>query len=178
MTRFTLNGQPREFDGDPQMPLLWYLRDHAGLTGSKFGCGIGACGACTVHVEGRATRACITPLAALEGRRVTTIEGLGSGDGLHALQRAWVELDVPQCGYCQAGQIMAAAELLANNPDPDDAAIRGLPNLCRCGTYPRIRAAVKRASQMLQTEAGSASAQSASVTASTDSVVRAAEVRS
>lgn len=176
MTRFTLNGQPREFDGDPQMPLLWYLRDHAGLTGSKFGCGIGACGACTVHVEGRATRACLTPLAALEGRQVTTIEGL-SGGGLHALQRAWVELDVAQCGYCQAGQIMAAAELLASNPDPDDAAIRGLPNLCRCGTYPRIRAAVKRAAQMLQAEAGGAPAQSTSVVTSTDASAPAAEVR-
>lgn len=150
--RLLINGQPRQFDGDPQMPLLWYLRDHAGLTGSKFGCGIGACGACTVHVDGKAARACVLPLAALDGREVTTIEGLGAG-GLHALQRAWVELDVAQCGYCQAGQLMAAAELLAANPDPDDDAIRSLTNLCRCGTYPRIRAAVKRAAQLLRQEA-------------------------
>ncbi|WP_282452865.1 (2Fe-2S)-binding protein [Pseudomarimonas salicorniae] len=149
MTRFHLNGQPREFDGDPQMPLLWFLRDHAGLTGSKYGCGIGACGACTVHLDGRAARACVVPMSTVEGRRITTIEALGQ-DSLHALQRAWVELDVAQCGYCQAGQIMAAADLLARDPDPDDAAIRALPNLCRCGTYPRIRAAVKRAAGLLK----------------------------
>lgn len=149
--RLLINGQSQQFDGDPQMPLLWYLRDHAGLTGSKFGCGIGACGACTVHVDGKAARACVLPLAAIAGREVTTIEGLGAS-GMHALQRAWVELDVAQCGYCQAGQIMAAAELLAANPEPDDEAISALSNLCRCGTYPRIRAAVKRAAVLLRQE--------------------------
>ena len=151
MTRFTLNGREVAFEGDGRMPLLWYLRDHAGLTGAKFGCGIGACGACTVHLDGRAVRSCVTPVSTLEGRSVATIESLGAS-GLHALQRAWIELDVAQCGYCQAGQIMAAAELLARTPDPSDEQIRALPNLCRCGTYPRIRAAVRRAAELLREE--------------------------
>lgn len=152
--RFTLNGRPVDFAGDPQMPLLWYLRDHAGLTGTKFGCGIAQCGACTVHVDGAATRSCVMPLAALEGRAVTTIEAL-AGDRLHAVQRAWIEEDVAQCGYCQAGQIMAAVDLLERTPEPSDADIAALTNLCRCGTYPRIRKAIHRASALLREEAAS-----------------------
>lgn len=145
---FTLNGQPSEFAGDPSMPLLWYLRDHAGLTGTKFGCGIAQCGACTVHVEGRATRSCVLPISAVEGKSITTIEGLAT-QGLHAVQRAWIEEDVPQCGYCQAGQIMAAVDLLKRTPSPKDEDIAGLTNLCRCGTYPRIRKAIHRAADLL-----------------------------
>ena len=148
MARFRLNGREVEFQGDPDMPLLWYLRDHAGLTGTKFGCGVGQCGACTVHVDGQATRSCLFPIAGMEGRDVLTIEGLGA-KGLHAVQRAWIEEDVPQCGYCQAGQIMAAVDLLKRMPTPDDAAIASLTNLCRCGTYPRIRRAIKRAAGLM-----------------------------
>ncbi len=143
--RFHLNGKPVAFAGADDMPLLWYLRDHAKLTGTKFGCGIASCGACTVHVDGRATRSCQASLASLEGRSVTTIEGLADGDTLHPVQQAWIEEDVPQCGYCQAGQIMAAAELLQRVADPDDDAIATITNICRCGTYPRIRKAIKRA---------------------------------
>jgi isoquinoline 1-oxidoreductase alpha subunit len=149
MTRFQLNGQPVEFDGDGDMPLLWYLRDKAGLTGTKFGCGVGLCGACTVHVDGQAARSCSLPVAGLDGRQITTIEGLG-GASLHAVQRAWIEEDVPQCGYCQAGQIMAAAALLARQSAPADADIAALTNLCRCGTYPRIRRAIRRAAALLR----------------------------
>lgn len=148
MARFRLNGREVEFQGDPEMPLLWYLRDHAGLTGTKFGCGVGQCGACTVHVDGQATRSCLFPIAGIDGREVLTIEGLGA-NGLHAVQRAWIEEDVPQCGYCQAGQIMAAVDLLKRTPAPDDAAIASLTNLCRCGTYPRIRRAIKRAAELI-----------------------------
>ena len=147
MARFRLNGREVEFSGDPEMPLLWYLRDHARLTGTKFGCGVGACGACTVHLDGRATRSCVLPVSGVDGREVTTIEGLG-GDGLHAVQQAWIEEDVPQCGYCQAGQIMAAVDLLSRVPQPTDADIASLSNLCRCGTYPRIRRAIRRAAGM------------------------------
>lgn len=147
MARFRLNGREVEFSGDPEMPLLWYLRDHARLTGTKFGCGVGACGACTVHLDGRATRSCMLPVSGVDGREVTTIEGLG-GDGLHVVQQAWIEEDVPQCGYCQAGQIMAAVDLLARVPQPTDADIASLSNLCRCGTYPRIRRAIRRAAGM------------------------------
>lgn len=147
---FGLNGQAVSFDGDASMPLLWYLRDHAGLVGTKFGCGIAACGACTVHVDGRAQRSCVTPLASLAGREVRTIEALATPDGrLHAVQQAWIELDVAQCGYCQAGQIMAAADLLQRSPRPSEAEIDGIGNLCRCGTYPRIRAAVHDAARRL-----------------------------
>jgi isoquinoline 1-oxidoreductase alpha subunit len=149
MTRFELNGRPAEFDGDSQMPLLWYLRDHAGLTGTKFGCGAGLCGACTVHLDGQAVRSCALPIAGVAGRRVTTIEGLGAAR-LHAVQRAWIEEDVAQCGYCQAGQIMAAAALLARQPAPGDDDIASLTNLCRCGTYPRIRRAIRRAAALLR----------------------------
>jgi isoquinoline 1-oxidoreductase alpha subunit len=143
--KFRVNDIEHEHTGDPAMPLLWYLRDHAGLTGTKFGCGIGACGACTVHIDGAAQRSCMTPVASVAGRNVTTIEGLARGDTLHPVQAAWIEEDVPQCGYCQAGQIMAAVDLLRRVPKPTDADIASITNLCRCGTYPRIRAAIRRA---------------------------------
>jgi isoquinoline 1-oxidoreductase subunit alpha len=144
--RFRVNRVDRELDADPEMPLLWALRDLLNLTGTKYGCGQALCGACTVHVDGEAVRSCVTPLRRISGRAVTTIEGL-STDGNHPLQRAWVDLGVPQCGFCQAGQIMTAAALLARTPHPTDADIdRSLAgNLCRCGTYQRIRAAVKKA---------------------------------
>lgn len=142
--RVTINGASRTLAAEPDTPLLWALRDELHLTGTKFGCGMAQCGACTVHVNGQPMRACVTPLSMLEGANVTTIEGLG---GEHPLQKAWVEHDVPQCGYCQSGQIMSAAALLARNPRPSDAdidaAMRG--NICRCGTYQRIRAAIKTA---------------------------------
>ena len=146
--RFTLNGVDREFGRDGEMPLLWYLRDHARLTGTKFGCGNGICGACTVLVDGAAQRSCVVPVSAVAGRSVTTIEGLGES-GLHAVQKAWLEEDVAQCGYCQAGQIMAAVALLEKNPDPAPADIDSITNLCRCGTYVRIRRAIARASRDL-----------------------------
>ena len=151
MSMFTLNvnGEVRAVDVPPDTPLLWVLRDALGLVGTKFGCGTGTCGACTVHLDGVPTRACITPIAALAGRQVTTIEGLDP-EGRHALQQAWQELDVPQCGYCQAGQIMTAAALLKEKPNPSDqdidAALGG--NLCRCGTYLRIRAGIHRAAEI------------------------------
>ena len=141
-----INGTTRSYDGDPDMPLLWYLRDELRLTGTRFGCGAGLCGACTVHVNGVATRACQTPMRTLQNKMVTTIEGL-SAEGTHPVQRAWIAANVPQCGYCQSGQIMSAAALLARNANPTDAqidtAMQG--NICRCGTYQRIRAAIKAA---------------------------------
>jgi isoquinoline 1-oxidoreductase alpha subunit len=146
----TLNGRRVSFAGDPSMPLLWYLRDYARLTGTKFGCGVGYCGACTVHLDGTAARACITPVSVVVGRAVTTIEGLAHGRKLHPVQQAWLEEDVAQCGYCQAGQIMAAADLLRRKPDPSDADLVTLTNLCRCGTYPRIRKAIRRAAAALK----------------------------
>lgn len=148
MVTFTVNGTSRSFDGDPDMPLLWYLRDEAGLTGTRFGCGAGLCGSCTVHVDGRAVRSCQTRMRTMDGRQVTTIEGL-SADGSHPLQKAWVALDVSQCGYCQAGQIMQAAQLLQQVPSPSDADIDRVMsgNVCRCGTYQRIRAAIKQAAR-------------------------------
>lgn len=153
MSEFTLNGQRATFEGDPGMPLLWYLRDTARLTGTKFGCGIGNCGACTVHVDGSARRACVTPMSAITGHEVITIEGLaGTGDMLHPVQQAWIEEDVAQCGYCQAGQIMAVVDLLRHKPDPTEADINGITNLCRCGTYPRIRNAIRRAAARLREE--------------------------
>jgi isoquinoline 1-oxidoreductase alpha subunit len=144
--KIRINGVERELEVDPEMPLLWALRDVLGLTGTKYGCGQALCGACTVHLDGQVVRSCVTPVARAEGRAVTTIEGL-SKTGDHPLQKAWCELGVPQCGFCQAGQIMTAAALLAATPRPSDAEIdRSLAgNLCRCGTYTRIRAAVKRA---------------------------------
>lgn len=150
MKQFKVNGNTAEFEGDSATPLLWVIRDHLDLKGTKFGCGIGQCGACTVHIDGKAVRSCITPVAAAAGKSVTTIEGLApSEDRLHPVQLAWLEMDVPQCGYCQAGQIMAAAELLANNPSPDDDAIDAhMTNICRCGTYVRLRKAIHRASEL------------------------------
>ena len=145
----TINGEKFRHTGAPDMPLLWYLRDILRLTGSKFGCGVGQCGACTVHVGGKAQRSCLLPMSALEGQSVTTIEGIASGEDLHAVQQAWIEEDVPQCGYCQAGQIMATVDLLKRKAQPSDADISQLTNLCRCGTYPRIRKAVKRAAQLI-----------------------------
>ena len=144
--RIRINGVEQDIDADPEMPLLWALRDVLGLTGTKYGCGQALCGACTVHLEGKVVRACVTPLRRADGHAVTTIEGL-SPEGNHPLQRAWVDLGVPQCGFCQAGQIMTAAALLAQKPKPTDAEIdQSLAgNLCRCGTYTRIRAAVKKA---------------------------------
>ncbi|AIO49355.1 MULTISPECIES: (2Fe-2S)-binding protein [Burkholderia] len=146
MITLTVNGSEQHFDGNPDMPLLWYLRDVLGHTGTKFGCGMALCGACTVHLDGVAIRACITPVAAASGKRVTTIEGL-STDLTHPLQQAWQELNVAQCGYCQSGQIMQAASLLKTNPHPTDADIDDAMsgNICRCGTYTRIRAAIRLA---------------------------------
>jgi isoquinoline 1-oxidoreductase alpha subunit len=148
MVTFTVNGTTRRFDGDEDMPLLWYLRDDLRLTGTRFGCGAGLCGACTVHLDGVAARSCQTPLRTLQNKRVVTIEGL-SPDGRHPVQRAWVTHDVSQCGYCQTGQIMQAASLLARTPNPTDADIdRNMAgNICRCGTYQRIRAAIKTAAK-------------------------------
>ena len=140
-----INGEKRGFDGDPDMPLLWYLRDHAGLPGAKFGCGAGICGACTVLVDGRATRSCVLAVRALAGRAVTTIEGIGK-NGLHPVQQAWIDEEVAQCGYCQTGQILAAIDLLARVPKPGRADIDSITNLCRCGTYDRIRKAILRVS--------------------------------
>jgi isoquinoline 1-oxidoreductase alpha subunit len=150
---FTLNAQRVSFRGDATMPLLWYLRDHAGLVGTKYGCGIGRCGACTVHLDGSAARACTLPLAGIAGKDVRTIEGLAADGALHAVQQAWIDEDVAQCGYCQAGQIMAAAALLAQSPRPSDAQILAIGNLCRCATYPRIRRAIRNAARRLATAA-------------------------
>ncbi|HUJ52716.1 MAG TPA: (2Fe-2S)-binding protein [Steroidobacteraceae bacterium] len=149
MISFNLNGADTRVDVDADMPLLWLLRDTLGLTGTKFGCGVALCGACTVHLEGTAVRSCVTPVSAVRGRKVTTIEGL-SRDNSHPQQRAWIELDEPQCGYCQSGQIMSAAALLAQTPQPSDAEIDTAMsgNICRCGTYQRIRAAIHRAAAL------------------------------
>jgi isoquinoline 1-oxidoreductase alpha subunit len=146
MVRLKVNGIDQSFDGDPAMPLLWYVRDVLGLTGTKFGCGIAQCGACTVHLDGQPIRSCMTAMSDAEGKSVTTIEGLDE-DGEHTLQEAWLELGVPQCGYCQTGQIMSAAALLKEKPKPTDEDIDNAMsgNLCRCGTYTRIRAAIKQA---------------------------------
>jgi isoquinoline 1-oxidoreductase subunit alpha len=146
MVRLKVNGTERTYDGDPAMPLLWYVRDVLGLTGTKFGCGIAQCGACTVHVDGSAVRSCQTALSDAEGKSVTTIEGLDP-NGQHPVQKAWLAVGVPQCGYCQAGQIMSAAALLKDTPKPSDDDIDNAMagNICRCGTYTRIRAAIKQA---------------------------------
>jgi isoquinoline 1-oxidoreductase subunit alpha len=147
----TINGKPYVHDGDPSMPLLWFLRDTLRLTGSKFGCGIGACGACTVLLDGKATRSCVMPMSAAAEHKIITIEGLET-DVLHPVQQAWIDEDVAQCGYCQAGQIMAAVDLLKRKPKPSDDDIASIGNLCRCGTYPRIRKAILRASESMQGE--------------------------
>ncbi len=151
-----VNGQVRVVPdalADPGLPLLWALRDVFALTGTKFGCGIAACGACTVQVDGQAERSCVTPVAAVVGKRITTIEALGSAERPHPLQKAWIRHQVPQCGYCQSGMLMAAAALLAKNPRPSDADIdAAITNLCRCGTYPRIRAAIQSAARELRGE--------------------------
>ena len=144
MRTLTVNGTPHDVQADDDTPLLWVLRDHLGLTGSKFGCGVGLCGACTVHVDGAPVRSCVMPLEACAGREVTTIEGLGAAGQPHPLQVAWVAHQVPQCGYCQSGMIMAAAALLASNPAPsDDDMAAAITNICRCGTYPRVRRAIR-----------------------------------
>jgi isoquinoline 1-oxidoreductase alpha subunit len=149
MIKTTINGEVRSFDGDPETPLLWYLRDELGLTGTKFGCGAALCGACTIHLGGTAVRSCITPVSSADGQQVTTIEGL-SHDGNHPVQVAWRDLNVAQCGYCQVGQMMQAASLLKDSPKPTDDDINNAMsgNICRCGTYPRIRAAIKQAAGM------------------------------
>ena len=150
--KLTVNGDTHEVDVEPDMPLLWILRDELGLTGTKYGCGIAQCGACTVHLDGLAVRSCQIPASELDGAEVVTIEGLGTPEALHAVQEAWVEHQVAQCGYCQSGQIMQAASMLDLNPDPTDEDIDVVMsgNLCRCGTYPRIRAAVKTAAAKLK----------------------------
>jgi isoquinoline 1-oxidoreductase subunit alpha len=151
--KLRVNGAEHTLDVDPEMPILWVVRDLLGLTGTKYGCGEALCGACTVHLDGHAVRSCVTPVRRAEGKEITTIEGL-SIDGSHPVQQAWIELGVPQCGFCQAGQIMTAAALLAAKPKPDDdeidASMAG--NLCRCGTYPRIRAAIKQAAGIEEDE--------------------------
>jgi isoquinoline 1-oxidoreductase alpha subunit len=146
MTRLNVNGQTREVDVDPDTPLLWIVRDTLGLTGTKYGCGIAQCGACMLHIDGVAARSCSVPVRAAEGSKITTIEGLSTNDGLHPVQKAWIAHDVPQCGYCQSGMIMAVAALLKDRPQPSDAEIdAAITNICRCGTYARIRAAIHTA---------------------------------
>ena len=146
--RLTINGVNRDLDVDPTTPLLWVLREQAGLTGSKYGCGVGQCGACTVHIDGQPMRSCIVPASAAEGKKVTTIEGLASGDKLTKVQQAWIDHEVPQCGYCQAGMIMAATALLAAKPNPTDADIdAAMTNICRCGTFKEVRAAIHAAAK-------------------------------
>jgi isoquinoline 1-oxidoreductase alpha subunit len=151
MVRLTINGKPAALDAEPDTPLLWALRDDAGLRGTKFGCGRGLCGACSVIVNGEAARSCVTPLAAAANADVRTIEGLAAGEHLHPVQQAWMELAVPQCGYCQSGMIMATVRLLAAKPSPtDDDIDQAITNLCRCGTYDRVRKAVHRAAALLR----------------------------
>ena len=154
MVKLVINGVEQELDVPEDMPLLWVLRDVLGMNGTKFGCGAALCGACTVHVDGLATRACVMPVGTLAGQRITTIEGLAQGGVRHPCQRAWTELSVPQCGYCQSGQLMSASALLAAQPEPSDEDIDAVMsgNLCRCGTYPRIRAAIHRASELAKAE--------------------------
>lgn len=150
----TVNGRQQQVEADPETPLLWVIRDHLNMTGTKFGCGIAQCGACTVHFNGVAVRSCSIPASAAQGAEINTIESL-SPDNSHPLQKAWIELNVPQCGYCQSGMLMAAAALLKDNPKPSDEDIDGaITNICRCGTYPRIRAAIHRAAEELATSAG------------------------
>jgi isoquinoline 1-oxidoreductase/isoquinoline 1-oxidoreductase alpha subunit len=152
MVQIVVNGQRHQFDGDPEMPLLWYLRDELGLTGTKFGCGMALCGACTVHLDGQPTRACVTPVGSLQGRSVTTIEAIHEQKVGAAVQAAWIEAQAPQCGYCQSGQVMSAVALLTTKPSPTDADINDAMsgNICRCATYQRIRAAIHHASEELK----------------------------
>ena len=146
MARLTVNGQSHTVDADPDTPLLWVLRDHIGLTGTKYGCGIAQCGACTVHMDGMAVRSCSVPVSLADGKQITTIEGLAQNGTLHKVQKAWIEHDVPQCGYCQSGMIMAVAALLKDKPKPTDADInREITNICRCGTYQQVREAIHTA---------------------------------
>jgi isoquinoline 1-oxidoreductase alpha subunit len=148
MARLTVNGKSHDIDIDPDTPLLWALRDHVGLTGTKYGCGIAQCGACTVHIEGEAVRSCSLPVSAVEGKAVTTIEGLAQNGTLHKVQKAWIDHDVPQCGYCQCGMIMAVAALLKEKPKPTDADIdTTITNICRCGTFQQVREAIHMAAQ-------------------------------
>jgi len=148
MIRFTVNARPREVDVEPEMPLLWVLRDELDIKGPKFGCGVGQCGACTVLVDGEPARACTVPLSKVAGRRVVTIEGLAQGERLHPVQQAWIDQQVPQCGYCQGGQILAAVALLRKYPNPTDRQIdEAMTNLCRCGTYARVRSAIRAAAK-------------------------------
>jgi isoquinoline 1-oxidoreductase subunit alpha len=150
MVKLKVNGTERSFDGDPSMPLLWFLRDELMLTGTKFGCGMALCGACTVHKDGKAVRACITPMSSVAGAEITTIEGLGT-NGMHPVQEAWMQINVPQCGYCQPGQMMQTSSLLKTTHNPTDADIDAAMsgNICRCGTYQRVRAAIKSAAKEL-----------------------------
>jgi len=148
MARLTINGKSTDLNVDPNTPLLWALREQAGLTGTKYGCGIAQCGACTVHVDGQAVRSCVLPVSGVEGKQVTTIEGLAAGGVLHKVQQAWLEHDVPQCGYCQAGMIMAVAALLRDKPQPTDADIdTTITNICRCGTFQQVREAIHAAAR-------------------------------
>jgi len=151
-----VNGKPVSFDVEPDTPLLWAIREELGLTGTKFGCGIAACGACSVHVDGKITRSCVLPVADIEGKSITTIEGIASEDGtLHAVQQAWIESEVPQCGYCQSGQIMAAVALIKQSGKPSEAQVdEAMTNICRCGTYPRIRKAIMAATGQAAATAG------------------------
>jgi isoquinoline 1-oxidoreductase alpha subunit len=162
-THFILNGKPKMVDVNPNMPLLWVVRDNLNMTGTKFGCGMGLCGACTVHIDGEAIRSCTMPISGVAGKKVTTIEGLSATDS-HPVQRAWIEIDVPQCGYCQSGQIMTASALLAKTPHPTDAEIDDAMagNICRCGTYDRIREAIHRAAKLQEGGTKTADADEAS----------------
>ncbi len=151
MIKFKINNQPATFDGDPQTPTLWVIRDELQLTGTKFGCGIGQCGACSIHLNGQVIRSCVTPINAIADQAITTIEGLAEGSQLTPVQQAWIEYDVPQCGYCQAGQIMAATDLLHKKPEPTDDDIKqAMSNLCRCGSYTRINQAIHHAAKLMQ----------------------------
>jgi isoquinoline 1-oxidoreductase alpha subunit len=148
MARLTINGKTSEVNVDPSTPLLWAIREQVGLTGTKYGCGVALCGACTVHVDGRAVRSCVMPVSTAEGKRITTIEGLATNGVLHKVQRAWVDHEVPQCGYCQTGMIMAVAALLKDKPKPTDADIDGsITNICRCGTFQQVREAIHAAAK-------------------------------
>ncbi len=148
MARFTVNGKSTQVDVDPSTPLLWVLREQVGLTGTKYGCGVAQCGACTVHIDGTAVRSCVMPVSAVEGKKITTIEGLAQGGTLHKVQKAWLEHDVPQCGYCQSGMIMAVAALLKEKPKPTDADIdAAITNICRCGTFQQVREAIHMAAK-------------------------------